>query len=126
MRQFPYLIALAAALMSPAPATAHHSFGAFNVARTETMRGIVERFDWTAPHTMTHIRSLRASDEGVVHELEGMSPDYLGRRGWIRTTLAAGDEIELDYFPRRDGEPGGMLVSVVLADGTRKIMIDVE
>jgi hypothetical protein len=53
-----------------------------------------------------------------------MSPDYLGRRGWNRSTMQPGETVEIVYFPRKDGRPGGMFLRATLADGTLKVMLD--
>jgi len=49
--------------------------------------------------------------------LEGMSPSYLGRRGWNSKTLTPGDKITIVYYPLKDGRPGGFYVRVTLPDG---------
>lgn len=53
-----------------------------------------------------------------VYGFEGMSPNFLERRGWKRTTLKTGDAITVVYRPLRDGTNGGMFLSTKLADGT--------
>jgi len=107
-------------------ANAHHSLDAFNVDELRTIAGTVRRFDWTFPHTRTEIEARDEAGNATVWRFEGMSPDYLGRRGWNRRTLEAGDAVEVVYFPRRDGAPGGMLVRVTLGDGTVRVMVDPE
>jgi hypothetical protein len=46
-----------------------------------------------------------------------MSPNYLARRGWTRTTLKVGDKISVVFRPLRDGSKGGMFMSTKLGDG---------
>jgi hypothetical protein len=46
-----------------------------------------------------------------------MSPNYLNRRGWTRTTLEDGMKITVHYRPFKDGKPGGMFVSAKLPSG---------
>jgi hypothetical protein len=105
-------------------ARAHHSFGAFDLENQRSVRGIVVSFEWTNPHVWTRIEPEARSGERTISSFEGMSPDYLGRRGWNRSTLQAGDVVEIVYFPRQDGQPGGMLLRAILADGTLKVMVD--
>jgi hypothetical protein len=45
------------------------------------------------------------------------SPAYLVRAGWKSTTVKQGDEVKVTVRPLRDGSPGGLFVSVLLADG---------
>ena len=42
---------------------------------------------------------------------EGMSPNYLGRRGWTRTTLKPGDSLTITYYGMKDGSKGGSFLS---------------
>jgi hypothetical protein len=46
-----------------------------------------------------------------------MSPNYLARRGWSRTTFKPGDKATIVVRPMRDGSPGGMFVRATLANG---------
>ena len=48
---------------------------------------------------------------------EGMSPNYLGRRGWTKSTLKPGDKISVTFRPLRDGSKGGMFVSAARPNG---------
>jgi hypothetical protein len=92
-------------------ALAHHSFAAFDVTTEKTISGTVKKFDYTNPHTWVWIDV--PNDQGGVDTwgFEGMSPNYLGRRGWTRTTLKPGDKITVTFRPMKDGEKGGMWVS---------------
>jgi hypothetical protein len=101
---------------------AHHSFSAFDLDTRRRALGTVVSFDWTHPHVSTRIDLQATVGVRAVASFEGMSPDYLGRRGWNRSTLRSGDLIEIVYFPRRDGQPGGMMLQATLPDGTLKIM----
>jgi hypothetical protein len=75
----------------------------------------VERWDWTNPHTFLYVST------GSEHwAFEGMSPNHLGRIGWSKRTLKAGDKINLTYYPLKDGRKGGFNVTVTFTDG--KIM----
>jgi len=49
--------------------------------------------------------------------LEGMSPSWLGRHDWNSHTLQAGQKVSIDYYPLRDGRPGGFFVRVTMPDG---------
>ena len=102
---------------SPALVIAHHSFAPFDMAKERTVTGTVKSIEWTNPHTWVWLDVL--NDQGAVETwgFEGMSPNYLARRGWTRTTLKPGDKISVVFRPLRDGSKGGMFVSTKLADG---------
>ena len=98
-------------------ALAHHSFAAFDVTTQKEITGTVKKFDYTNPHTWVWLDV--PNDHGGVDTwgFEGMSPNYLGRRGWTRATLKPGDKLTITYRPMKDGEKGGMWVSGKRANG---------
>lgn len=103
-------------------ALAHHSFAAFDVTTEKTITGTVKKFDYTNPHTWVWIEA--PNDQGGVDTwgFEGMSPNYLGRRGWSRSTLKPGDKITVTFRPMKDGEKGGMWVSGKRPNGETLMM----
>ncbi len=46
-----------------------------------------------------------------------MSPNYLGRRGWSKTTLNPGDKVTVTFHPLKDGSKGGTYQKVTLSNG---------
>jgi hypothetical protein len=103
-------VALGAASMT-ATASAHHSFAAFNTTTEKTVTGTVKQVDWTNPHTWIWVDV--ANDKGSVETFgfEGMSPNYLARRGWSKSTLKPGDKISITFRPMKDGSNGGMFMN---------------
>lgn len=101
---------------------AHHSFSVFDMQTEIELTGEVVEFQWTNPHTWTWINV--TNEDGTVTKwgLEGMSPNYLGRRGWARNTLEPGDRITVVANPLKSGEPGGTFLRCTLEDGTVKVM----
>jgi hypothetical protein len=112
-------IAAGAGLTSTAPATAHHSYTMFDLAREATVSGVVADFQWTAPHAWIELTvPTKRTPSGVeVWSIEGMSPSYLARRGWTRKTLRPGDKVSIVIHPLKDGSHGGTVVRVTLQDG---------
>jgi hypothetical protein len=90
------------------PVVAHHSFSVFNTSETKTVTGTVKEIEWTNPHIWLWVNVPNEKGGVDVYAFEGMSPNFLERRGWTRTTLKAGDKITVDYNPLRDGKNGGM------------------
>ena len=101
--------------MAP-PALAHHSFAMFSLQEEKSLTGTVEKFEWTNPHTFIWLDVVKG---GATERwgIEGMSPNFLERRGWTKNTLAIGDKITLTFHPLKDGSTGGSFVKVMLPNG---------
>jgi hypothetical protein len=97
--------------------SAHHSFAPFDLTVSKMIEGTVKQVDWTNPHIWIWLEV--PNDQGGMDAwgFEGMSPNYLGRRGWTRTSLKPGDKITVTYRPLKDGKKGGMFVSTKAPDG---------
>ncbi len=106
-----------AALTMALRASAHHSTALFEWGKEKSLSGTVERWEWTQPHTFLWVVVPQAGGKDQEWGLEGMSPSWLGRRGWSLHTLHPGDKIKLTYYPLKDGRPGGFYVRVVLPEG---------
>jgi hypothetical protein len=98
-------------------AAAHHSFAAFDTSSQKTVTGTVKQVEWTNPHIWIWLDVPNAQGNVDVFGFEGMSPNYLARRNWTKTTLKPGDRITIDYRPLRDGKNGGMFMTGKLASG---------
>lgn len=119
MRPFALFPALALAVLVVAvvPAAAHHSFAAFDMTNQKTVTGAVKQVDWTNPHIWIWIDVANDKGGSDTYAFEGMSPNFLARRGWTRSTLHTGDKITVSYRPMRDGKNGGMFISGTTAAG---------
>jgi hypothetical protein len=115
-------IAVAAIVTASAPAAAHHSFAVFDMSAQKTVTGTIKKVDWTNPHIWIWIDVANGKGGTDVFGFEGMSPNFLERRGWKRTTLKNGETITVVYRPLRDGTNGGMFMSTKLPDGTALTM----
>ena len=111
------LAALALVAGAAAPALAHHSFAMFDFQASKSVTGTVEQFDWTNPHTFIWLEVPNASGVTERYGFEGMSPNYLGRRGWSKSTLKPGDKVTVTFHPLKDGSKGGTYQKVTLSDG---------
>ena len=110
-------IAIFCALLAQGAAFAHHSFAMFDMSRRVTLTGTVREFQWTNPHSWIELTVMRG-DAKEEWSIEALSPNVLGRQGWKKNKLKAGDPITVVINPMRDDSKGGNLVAVTLADGT--------
>ena len=109
-------LCLVAALAAAPSASAHHSPVMFDQSKTVTLSGTVRLFQWTNPHCYIQ---LLVDDGGRQSEwnMEMGAPVYLYNRGWRPSTLKAGDRITITASPLRSGASGGLVLSVIGADG---------
>jgi hypothetical protein len=102
-------------------AHAHHSFSVFDMETNREIEGEIVEFQWTNPHTWTWLDVTNVDGTKTRWGLEGMSPNYLGRRGWSKNTFKPGDRIKAVLWPLKSGEPGGTLQRATLSDGTEVV-----
>jgi hypothetical protein len=105
---------VAAALLAPASGTvfAHHSFAMFDQGKEAKLVGVIKEVQWTNPHIWVQVLVPDASGKGVEWSIEGGSPNGLSHQGWKRTSLKAGDHVEVVIHPLKNGEKGGSLMRV--------------
>ena len=113
--------AVAGGLSLAGAANAHHSFSVFDMTTEKTIEGDIVEFQWTNPHTWTWIDVKGADGKVTRWGLEGMSPNFLGRRGWSKGTFKPGDHVKMVIAPLKSGEPGGTLMRATLANGTEVV-----
>lgn len=107
-----------ATLSSAGLAVAHHSFAMFDFSRLETLKGTVKEFHWANPHVILWVDVKEASGglKPGVWFAELTSPGNLTRVGWNKRVFQAGDRIELELHPLRDGKSGGAFKKGTLPD----------
>jgi hypothetical protein len=111
------LIRFLALSLLPVVAGAHHSFAMFDVSIKKTVTGVVKVVEWTNPHVWIHVDVVDDQGKSVEWAMEGGSPNMLVRQGYTSKTIKPGDKITVVLNPMKNGEPGGSLVSIQLADG---------
>jgi hypothetical protein len=107
-------------IASAMPTLAHHSFSAeFDVSRPVLLTGVVQRMEFSNPHSWIYVEV--TTDSGEVQEwaVEGAAPNALLRRGFSRTSLPAGIEIEVRGFQARDRTFRAAGRDVTLPDGSK-------
>lgn len=109
---------LGALAVTARTAVAHHGFADYDMTRHLTVTGKVRAFQWTNPHTWLWLDVPNGKGGVTLYAFEGMSPNYLGRRGWTRHSLKPGDKITVTFFPFKDPKKkGGTLANAKKQDG---------
>jgi Family of unknown function (DUF6152) len=113
-----FVFLLGALIGTAGTAIAHHGFADYDMTRHETVVGKVRAFQWTNPHTWLWLDVPDGKGGFTLYAFEGMSPNYLGRRGWTRHSLETGDKITVNFFPFKDpARKGGTLASATKESG---------
>jgi Family of unknown function (DUF6152) len=105
------------ALCIAASAYAHHSAAGIDQTKTVTAEGVVKEFKWANPHSWLEIEVQNSKGVPEIWNLEMNPPTYLVRAGWKSTTVKPGDKVKFSARPFKNGDPGGLFVSVTLPDG---------
>src|SRR5688500_2385970 len=102
------------------PASAHHGFGTFEVAKTVNFPGAtITRVEFINPHSWLYFEVRDASGRVAKMRCEMRSAHVLRRSGWEREMFRAGQRADITASPDR-ADPGSCyLQTIVLADGTR-------
>jgi hypothetical protein len=111
------LVAAALAVLTAAPLVAHHSPVMFDRTVRKTLVGKVVEFAWMNPHSSIQLDVPAAGGGTERWGVEMGSPNSMARAGWRSNLLKAGDTVTVVVNPLKSGEPGGIFVSITLADG---------
>ena len=112
------LVALTGILFSAA-ADAHHSVANFDMDKTITIEGTVEKLEWTNPHMWLWVLTTDKNGKIDAWAMEGASPANMQRRaGWTKRSVVPGEKVAVQLHPFRDGRLGGALDKLTKADGT--------
>jgi MYXO-CTERM domain-containing protein len=112
------------AAVSPRAALAHHSFAMYDSTKLVTVDGTVTNFQWTNPHVLLWVTgSTAAGDAPTLWTVElPTSPGNLGRMGWSKHSLKAGDHVVVELNPLRDGKHGGSFKKATIT-ATGKVLL---
>jgi len=111
-------VVLATGMLLPSPVASHHSNVAYEVTRVITITGVVKSFEWSNPHTWLTVVVDDGKGGKVEWACEGRAPGILGRAGWTKTILKAGETVTVDMSPRKDGTKVSIIARVTKADGS--------
>jgi len=100
---------LATVLWVSAPVFAHHGGAQYDLQHHTTLTGTVTGLLWSNPHCVLSFDA--ADDKGVVKHwsVELHNPLVLTRAGWTSTSVKPGDEIQVTFYPAKNGAGSGRL-----------------
>jgi Family of unknown function (DUF6152) len=98
---------------------AHHSTAIYDLVHGTIIVGEVTRFEWENPHAHIYL-DVDGENGEVEHWLVEMeSPALLGRFGWKKDTLKAGDQITVTGGRAKDGSFRIRAAHIILPDGRK-------
>jgi hypothetical protein len=111
------LFAGAMAFGVSAPALSHHSHAMFDHTVEASVTGTVTDFAYRNPHVFLYV-DVEEEGEMVHYWFEMSNIPNMIRRGIGHNTFQSGDEVTVNFWPLKDGRPGGNYSTIVAADGT--------
>lgn len=94
-----------AAVAAGTSLSAHHSYSAYHTDQLVEIEGVIDEFEWRAPHSLLKVKT----DDGSLHIFEWQAPRSLQRRGVQQDTLKAGDRVVVSGNPHREFEQNRIL-----------------
>ena len=118
-RSLPCYILLFAVWIGGGPLLAHHGRGQmFDMQHEVTLKGTISEVAWRNPHVVVYMDVVDENGEVATWGFENASVSTLAREGYNRNTLRVGQEITAIVNPSAAGAPLGIVVVVILEDGT--------
>lgn len=105
-------------------AGAHHSFAMFDAAKTVKIDGTVQEFTWANPHATLWVTVKDAAGMTQDWPIEMTGPAALTRMGVTKHSFSAGDRVEVEIHPLRNGANGGSLVGATFPATGKRVFLD--
>jgi hypothetical protein len=116
-KRLAYFVLLAVVAMA-APLAAHHGRGkTYDMKKQVTLKGTVSMVKWQNPHVLIFIDVPDETGKVVTWGFENSNVHTLAAQGYNRNTLKFGQPVTAIGNPAANGEPLGIIVKVILADG---------
>ncbi len=119
------VLAAAAVGAGAAPVLAHHSGAMFDAAKTVTVNGTVQEWQYVNPHSWLRVLVLGSDGNTTVWSFEGPSPSGGGLAAnsiLHKDTFKPGDKVSVETHPMKDGRHAGSLGDVTFSDGHKWVM----
>jgi len=117
-------IAIAGFCMTGTPVSAHHGGAAYDTDKTITVKGTVTDYIWANPHVFVKV-DVKDDSGNVAHWIvEAQNPVSMMQISWTKNTFKAGDQVEIDAMPAKNGNPVAFLGSSSPTAPRRRIVIN--
>ena len=119
MKKLLAFLTLVAALLAVAgPLFAHHGRGAtYDMKKEVALKGTISEVYWRNPHIQVSVEVKDDSGKVTTWVIEHSNITTLAMQGYGKTTLKVGDNVTAYVHPGATGQPIGLCVKFVMADG---------
>ena len=117
---FVQVVAILAVLIASVPLAAHHSWPV-SMDRLVTVKGTVQKIEWTNPHPMFTVE-VRDGSKAETWLIGGPAINRMEANGWTKNTIKPGDVITGIGYQFSDGQKIVRLERLVLADGKEMLV----
>jgi len=109
------VVAILTFVAATASLSAHHSWPV-NMDKLVTVKGTVQKIEWTNPHPMFTVQ-VRDAGKTETWLIGGPAINRMEANGWTKDTIKPGDVITGTGYQFSDGQKIVRLEKLVLADG---------
>ena len=108
---------VAALILMPGPAEAHHGYAAYDQTKVITLKATVTDFNFVNPHCVLEFEA--RDDRGQVQKWQGSLPSRsaLTPKGWTANSLKTGDQLTVSGYPAKSGAPSLWVTKILQANG---------
>jgi hypothetical protein len=118
------VVAISGLLIVCAPVAAHHGGAAYDTDKTITVKGTVTDYIWANPHVFVKV-DVKDDSGNVAHWIvEAQNPVSMMQISWTKNTFKAGDQVEIDAMPAKNGNSVAFLGSSSPTAPRRRIVIN--
>jgi hypothetical protein len=119
------MLALSGCLLVGSKLSAHHAVaGVYDLNKEVVLQGQLVEVNIRNPHSNLVLAVPNADGTSTEWVLTTASVQTLARSGINRTSLKAGDSLQITALPARNGNPAGFIRNLTLSD--REISLEVE
>lgn len=104
-------------LAASLPLAAHHGNASYDTEKTITVKGVVTEYIWANPHVFLKVDAKDESGNIVHWVIETQNLVQQSTLGWTNSTFKAGDQVEIEVTPAKNGRPIGRFKGRIVING---------
>ena len=104
-------------LATSLPLAAHHGNASYDTEKTVTVKGAVTEYIWANPHVFLKVDAKDESGNIVHWVIETQNLVQQSTLGWTNSTFKAGDQVEVEVTPAKNGRPIGRFKGRIVING---------